>query len=112
MTREIGVDVTKQAVGSIILVETEDNHLFELIVKRPETGVVEISGTEPRLKCPVLGVLTHSFSDDKKVQINHWIGKLLKMSLVFKNGNFESKLVTHALIKGVTDGKKWKFEVF
>jgi len=112
MTREIGIDVTKQAIGSTILVETEDNHLFELVVKRPETGVVEISGTEPRLKYSVLGVLTHSFSDNKKVQINHWIGKLLRMSLVFKNGNFESKLVIHASIKGETDGEKWKFEVF
>ncbi len=112
MTTEIGVDITKQKIGTTIMVETEDNHLFEMVVKRPESGVVEISGTEPRMKNHTLGVLTHSFSDDKKTQINYWIGQYLKMMLVFRNGNYESKLVTHASIRGETDGKKWKFDVF
>jgi hypothetical protein len=106
MTGESGIDITKQKIGTIIRVETEDDRLFELVVKIPERGVVEISGTEPRLKIPVLGVLTHSFSE--KTQINHWIGKLLKMSLVFKNGNYESQPVVHVTIHG----SDWSYIVF
>jgi len=106
--KELGIDITKQKPDTIITVETEDDRLFEIIVKMPERGVVEVSGTEPRLKNPVLGVLTHSFSGDKQTQINHWIGMLLKMSIVFKNGNFESQPVIHATIRG----SGWSYNVF
>lgn len=107
-TCELGIDITKQPVGTTLIVETEDDHLFEMKVTIPQRGVVEVSGTEPRLKFPVLGVLTHSFSGDKKTQINHWIGMLLQMSLVFKNGNYESKPVIHATVSG----PGWKYDVF
>ena len=103
---ETGIDITKLEIGVAILVGTEDGCLFEMIVKKPEFGVVEVSGTEPRLKLPTLGVLTHSF--DVKTNINFWIGKYLKMMLVFRNGNYESKPVTHASLKG----EDWQYEVF
>lgn len=106
MTDELGIDITKQKIGTIIMVETEDNHLFEMEVTVPEKGVVRVSGTEPRLKYPVLGVLVHSSSG--KTQINYWIGKLLEMSLIFKNGNYESKPVIHVSAKG--DG--WQYDLF
>ena len=105
-TGEIGIDITKQKVGTIIMVETEDNHLFEMEVTVPEKGVVKVSGTEPRLKFSALGVLAHSSSG--KTQINYWIGKLLEMSLIFRNGNYESKPVIHVSVKGVG----WQYEVF
>ena len=89
-----------------IMVETEDNHLFEMEITVPEKGVVKVSGTEPRLKYPVLGVLVYSSSG--KTQINHWIGKLLGMFLIFKNGNYESKPVIHVTVKG----NGWQFDVF
>ena len=113
---EIGIDVTKQKVGTTIMVETEDDHLFEMTVMVPVKAVVKVSGTEPRLKQPVLGVLTHSFSGDKKTQINHWIGMLLKMSVVFKNGSYESAPIVHASIKGPEKepgkGPGWQYDVF
>lgn len=105
---EIGINITRQKIGTAIMVETDDGQLFEIIVRKPDQGVVEVSGTEPRLKQPTLGVLTHSFSDDKRTQINHWIGQYLRMMLVFKNGNYKSKLVSHASLKG----EGWQFEVF
>lgn len=105
-TDEIGIDITKQKVGTTIMVETEDNHLFEMEVTVPEKGVVKVSGTEPRLKFTVLGVLAHSSSG--KTQIDYWIGQYLKMLLVFKNGSYESKPVIHVSIKG--DG--WQYDVF
>lgn len=105
-TGEIGINVTKQRVGTTIMVETDDNHIFEMVVRKPEQGVVEVSGTEPRLKYPTLGVLTHSFNEGTR--IDHWIGQYLKMMFVFRNGNYESKLVTHASLKG----EGWQFEVF
>ena len=88
------------------MVETEDEHLFEIKVTVPAKGVMEVSGTEPRLRKPVLGVLTHSFAG--KMQINHWIGMLLKMSLVFRNGSYESAPVVHATVKG----PGWKYDLF
>lgn len=103
---ETGIDIRKLMIGTTILVETENEHLFEMVVKKPENGVVEVSGTEPRLKLPTLGVLTHSF--DVKTSINFWIGKYLKMMLVFRNGNYESKPVTHASLRG----EDWQYEVF
>ena len=110
MIDETGIDITKQKVDTIIMVETEDNHLFELKVVVPNKGVVEISGTESRLKLPVLGILTHSFADKTqiKTQINHFIGMLLKMALVFKNGNYESAPVIHASVKG----PGYRYDVF
>lgn len=106
MDNELGIDLTKLEAGTMIFAETESDQLFEIKIVHPEKGVVEISGTEPRLKMPVLGILTHSSSG--KVQINHWIGTLLKMSLVFKNGNFESTPVIHASVKS----PKWNYNVF
>lgn len=107
-TGETGIDITKQKIGTTIMVETEDDHLFEMVVKKPEQGVVEVTGTELRLKHPTLGCLAHSHTDDKKTLINHWIGQYLKMMLVFRNGNYESKPVTHVSLKG----EGWKFDVF
>jgi len=106
--RELGIDVTKQKIGTTLFIETEDGQLFEMKVVTPAKGVVEVHGTDPRLKAPVLGVLTHSFSGDKRTQINHWIGLLLKMALVFRNGNLESGPVVHATIKG----EGWSYDVF
>jgi len=105
---EIGIDITKQKVGTTIMVETEDGQLFEMIIRKSEQGVVEVSGTEPRLRHPTLGTLAYSFTDNKRTLINHWIGQYLKMRLVFRNGNYVSKLVTHASLKG----EGWQFEVF
>lgn len=105
---ELGIDITKQKIGTTLLIETEDSRLFEMRVIMPEKGVLEVQGTDPRLKTPVLGVLTHSCSGDKKTQINHWIGYLLKMALVFRNGNLESAPVVHATVKG----EKWQYDVF
>jgi hypothetical protein len=105
-TDEVGIDVTRQKPGTVIMVETEDEHLFEIKVTVPAKGVMEVSGTEPRLRKPVLGVLTHSFAG--KTQINHWIGMLLKMSLVFRNGSYESAPVVHATVKG----PGWKYDLF
>lgn len=107
-TGEVGINITKLAIGTSIMVETEDSQVFEIVVRKPEHGVVEVSGTEPRLKNPTLGVLTHSSTDDKKTQIDHWIGQYLRMMIVFRNGNYESQLVTHASLKG----EGWQFEVF
>ena len=105
---ELGIDITKQKIGNTLLVETEDGRLYEMKVIMPEKGVLEVQGTDSRLKTPVLGVLTHAFSDDKKIQINHWIGHLLKMALVFRNGNLESTPVVHATVKG----ERWSYDVF
>jgi len=105
-TGEIGINVTKQKIGTTIMVETEDNQIFEMVVRKPKLSVVEVSGTEPRLKYPTFGVLTHSF--DEKTRIDHWIGQYLKMTLVFRNDNYESKPVIHASLKG----EGWQFEVF
>lgn len=105
---EPGIDITKQKVGTTLLVETEDGRLFEMKVVMPEKGVLEIQGTDPRLKAPVLGILTHAFSGDKRTQINYWIGHLLKMALMFRNGNLESAPVVHATVKG----ERWSYDVF
>jgi len=105
---EVGINITKQKIGTIIMVETEDGHLFEMVVRSPKHGVVEVSGTEQRLRYPTVGSLGYSISDDKKTRIDNWIGQYLKMMLVFRNGNYESKLVTHASLKG----EGWQFEVF
>jgi len=106
VTDETGIDITKQKIGTIIMVETGDGRLFEMIVRKPEEGMVEVSGTEPRLRYPTLGVLTHSFNE--KTRIDYWIGQYLKMMLVFKNGNYVSELVTHISLRG----EGWQFEVF
>lgn len=112
-TTELGIDIARQPIGTRILIETEDEVLLELEVVVPRKGIVQVSGTEPRLKHPVLGILSHAFSGDKKTQIEHWIGMLLCLSLNFKNGSYETKPVVHASITGSPgDEKPWRYDVF
>lgn len=107
---ELGIDITRQPAGTVVLVETEDDILLELEVVVPAKGIVKVSGTEPRLKIPVLGILSHAFSGDKKTQIDHWIGMLLCISLSFKNGSYDTKPVVHASMRGPNNA--WRYDVF
>jgi len=109
-TDELGIDITRQTTGTTVLIETEDEVLLELEVVIPEKGIVKVSGTEPRLKHPVLGILSHAFSGDKKTQLDHWIGMLLCLSLSFKNGSYETKPVIHASMRGPDN--TWSYDVF
>ena len=44
-----GIDLTRQRKGTKIMVET-DNHLFEITVLNPASGLVEVSSTLPLLR--------------------------------------------------------------
>jgi hypothetical protein len=104
---ELGIDISKLAAGTTILVETEDDRIFELKMADPGKGVAEISGTEPRMRRqPTLGMLTHSFSET--IRIDKWIGFGLRMSLTFRNGRYESAAVMHATVRGAG----WSYDVF
>ena len=84
------IDITKQKTDTTLFIETRDGHLFEIRVVIPEKAIIEISGTEPRLKQSVLGILAPE----------HCIGLRLKMTIIFKNGNYVSAPVIHLTVKG------------
>ena len=44
-----GIDLTRQKKGTKIMVET-DNHVFEITVRNPASGLVEVSSTLPLLR--------------------------------------------------------------
>lgn len=109
-TDELGIDITAQRPGTTIIVEAEDETLLELEVVVPDKGIVRVSGTDPRLKQTVLGILMHAFSGDKKTQIDHFIGMLLCLSLSFKNGSYATKPIVHASMRGPNNA--WRYDVF
>lgn len=101
-----GIDLGRQAIGSTILIQTDNEKVFELRVVSAEQLLVEVSGTDPRLRTAAMGAFAHSVVRGKKVR--GWIVKDAKMFILFKNGGWESPTVRHATISG----RNWTYEVF
>lgn len=106
----VGVDISKLANGTTISLDTVDDQLFEVKMVNNTLSVVEVSGTDPRLKRPTSGVLTHSTVGKEKHQ--HFIAKDSKVTFVFKNGTLETQSVKQLTVRGHRDGNMWHYDVF
>jgi len=108
LKKQPGIDIRQQQPGTEIIVEA-DTGLYELVVVRPESGLVEVSGSDPRLRQPVLGQFLHSVNVlDPTAKFDHWIGRATKMVIAFRNAQFESGVVMAATIRC----KGWHYDVF
>ena len=103
-----GVDISRQAIGTMILAET-DMGLHELTVVNPLQSIVQVTGTDPQFHKPVLGRFLQSISAlDPRERINHWIGRAMRMVIAFRGAAYESGIVLSATVKG----PNWHFDVF
>jgi hypothetical protein len=103
-----GIDITRQPIGTTILVET-DTGLHELIVVNPQQATVQITGSDPRFHKPILGRLLQSVSAlEPLVKLNHWIGRAMKMVIAFRGEPYTSGIVLSATVKG----PGWHYDVF
>lgn len=103
-----GIDLTRQRKGTKIMVET-DNHLFEITVLNPASGLVEVSSTLPLLRQSTVGqYLRGVYVLDANVGLDAWIGRTLQMFIRFRNGNFMSGPVVAASVVGLG----WTYDVF
>jgi hypothetical protein len=108
LKRQPGIDIAKQPAGTTILVETTQG-IYELVVKKPEISLVEVTSTDPRLHKGTLAQLNFSTYDIQgRIALPHWIGKSLRMQLSFKNTLYPCSAAISAAIVG--DG--FHFEVF
>jgi hypothetical protein len=103
-----GIDLTRQKKGTTIMVET-DNHLFEITVLNPASGLVEVSSTLPLLRESTVGqYLRGVYAFDANVGLDAWIGRTLQMFIRFRNGNFMSGPAVAASVIG----PGWTYDVF
>lgn len=103
-----GVNIGRLAEGTKVLVETTQN-VFELQVIQPMLNLVHVRGSDPRLRPGVTGQLIHSAYDiNGKVIIPDWIGKGLRMHIMFKNATYQSTPVLSARVSG----NGWHYDVF
>jgi hypothetical protein len=103
-----GIDLTRQRKGTKIMVET-DNHLFEITVLNPASGLVEVSSTLPLLRESTVGqYLRGVYALDANVGLDAWIGRTLQMFIRFRNGN----LMSAPVIAASVIGPGWTYDVF
>lgn len=95
---EPGIDISRLAAGTTILVETTQG-VYEIVVIEPRISLVEITGTDPRLKKPVTGqLLASNYDAEGKVSLPNWIGKNLRMQFKFHNCVFSCSVSLSARV--------------
>jgi len=93
------IDLTRQSVSTTIIVETTQG-IIELVVLNPETALVQVSGTDPKIKQPVNCQMTQSFYDlEGRITLPKWIGKDLRMQLTFKNTSLNCSATVSAAVR-------------
>lgn len=103
-----GIDIARLPVGTQILVETTQG-IIEIEVLTPATGLVRVSGTDPKIKEPKVCQLVQSDYDLQGIIfLPKWIGKDLRMKLSFANATFHCSATISAQVRG--DG--WHYDVF
>jgi phenolic acid decarboxylase len=102
------IDITRQPVGTTIIVETTQG-IIEMVVLKPDVALVRVSGTDPKIKEPVNCQMTQSLYDLKGIiTLPKWIGKELRMQLTFKNASLNCSATVSAVVRG----KGWHYDVF
>lgn len=105
---EPGIDLAKLTAGTKVYVET-DTDVYEITVTLQKEAIVEIWGTDKRMRQPLFGRFLHSVNGrNRQVCLDRWIGKGLRMVIAFRYESFESGMVVSASV----EGPNWHYEVF
>ena len=96
-----GISVQRLKAGVKIMVETE-KQVYEMVVVRPDLGLLQVTSTDPVLHQPTIGQFLGSGD------IADWLSKGLCMSLRFRGGLYVSAPVLSAEVKTPT----WRYVVF
>lgn len=103
-----GIDVSRLAKGTRLLIETTQ-YLYEFVVVDTVNRLVEIQGSDPRFKNPVIGQFLRSNYDmPGLVFLENWIGKSLRMQVRFRDSAISFPCAVSVRIEG--DG--YHFDVF
>ena len=104
---EPGIDIKRLAAGIVVLVETE-TAVYELLVVRPELGIVEVSSSDRSLHKPTIAQFRGSLVPEYGDEVGDWIGKGLCLAFRFQESYHISTPVVSALVRGST----WNYSVF
>jgi hypothetical protein len=103
---EPGIDVRRLKAGTQIIIETQ-SHVYEMKAVLPQSGLFEISSTDPPLHAPIVGKFTAGRCAPA-TDVEGWVGKGLQMVILFRNGYYVSEPLVSAEVKG----NYWQYTVF
>jgi len=120
MEETVGIDLKLQKTGTTLLLEAE-NSLFEIVLRYPEHGILEIQSNRPPLKretiCQFIHALvwpaTGGISTLSAPACVNMIVPRCEMVLRFSNGEWQTPPILSARILGVReDWSRWYYDVF
>lgn len=98
--------------GTVLLIEGETD-LYELVVRYPEHGIVDVSSNIPALRAGCVGQFMYSVRWNQPGTKLNVIQKGWAMVLRFANGTYQSQPITSVSVNGKTvEGKRWHYDVF
>ena len=107
-----GIQIKLLAKGTVLLLEGETD-IYELTVRYPEYGIVEVNSNHPALRQAGYGQFTGSVRPGHPGVRSSAIQKDWAMVLRFRNGEFLTQPVLAARVCGVRDdGSHWSYDVF
>jgi hypothetical protein len=98
--------------GTTLLLEGETD-IYELTVRYPEHGIVDVSSNLPALRMGTVGQFMFSVRwSDPGTRLNS-IQQGWAMMLRFRNGEFQTQPILSASVNGKReDGSRWSYDVF
>jgi hypothetical protein len=106
------VNIKALKAGTVLLIEGETD-IYELIVRYPEYGIVDVSSNARVLRAGVVGQFLHSVCWSQPGTKLNVIQRGWAMVFLFSNGTYQSQPVSSLGISGVgEDGKRWHYDVF
>jgi len=107
-----GIQIKLLAKGTVLLLEGETD-IYELTVRYPEYGIVEVNSNHTALRQAGYGQFTGSVRPAHPGVHSNAIQKDWAMMLRFRNGEFLTQRILAARVCGVgDDGSHWSYVVF
>jgi hypothetical protein len=107
-----GIQVKLLTKGTVLLLEGETD-LYELTVRYPEYGIVEVDSNHPAIRQSGYGQFTGSVRAGQPGFRSSAIKKGWAIMLRFRNGEFLTQPILAARVCGVRDdGSRWSYDVF
>ncbi len=93
------VDITRQRIGTNILVETTQG-IVEIDVLNPSEGLIRVAGTDPKIKEPkVCRFLQSDYDIQGLIFLPKCIGKEMRMKISFANATFHCSMTVSAAVQ-------------
>jgi hypothetical protein len=106
------INIKSLKPGTVLMVEGETD-VYELIVRYPEHGIVDVSSNVPALRAGCIGQFMYSVCWSHPGMKRNVIQKGWAMVLQFSKGTYQSQPISSVGVSGKSaDGKRWHYDVF